>query len=239
VYSLASPKSRTGKQAFQPKPDDLSMVQRAREWVEENANLLGGIVAVLFVLVLIGLGVQNHLSRQESRAEELYAQLMRQWPADLSDAELEAMEKLVPELERFIREHDGRNVVWLARLDLARLFHQLHRYEDALAQNRTVLDRVKAPSLKSMARYQAAVTLQAMGRSQEAIAQWTAMKSEPSMVSEREINWKLAMLYQAGQESSKALEHLEAALRAPGDYPSNQLIEDQMAGLKTVPSQGS
>lgn len=235
----ALPKVRTGKQAGQAKLADLSRVQRAHEWLEANRNLLGGIVAGVLVIFLIVIGVQGYLSSQQARAEERYAQMMRQWPADFSTVDDQAMEKLIPDLEQFIREHDGRRAAWLARLDLARVFYQLRRHEDALAQNRTVLDGAREPSLRSMARYQAVVTLQAMGRSDEAIAQWTAMKNEPSLASEREINWKLAALYSARQEYPMAIEHLEAALKAGGDYPTNQLIEDQLAGLRAPAPQGS
>ncbi|MCU0571453.1 MAG: tetratricopeptide repeat protein [Syntrophobacteraceae bacterium] len=236
---MALPKVRTGKQAAQAGPLDLSRAQRAQEWLEHNRNLLGGIVAGVLVVFLIVLGVQGYLSSQESRAEERYAQLLRQWPADFGAADDQAMEKLIPDLEQFIREHEGRRAAWLARLDLARVFYQLRRQEDALGQNRRVLDGAGDPSLKGMARYQAAVTLQAMGRSEEAITHWTAMKNELSLVSEREINWKLATLHTARQEYPKAIEHLEAALKAGGDYPTNQLIEDQLAGLRASAPQGS
>jgi len=236
---LAPPKVRTGKQAAQARAVDLSRAQRAHEWLEDNGKLLGGIVAGMFVVFLIVLGVQSYLSSRESQAAERYAQLLRQWPADFGAAEDQAMEKLIPDLEQFIREHEGRRAAWLARLDLARVFYQLRRHEDALGQNQRVLDGAGDPSLKGMARYQAAVTLQAMGRSEEAITQWTAMKNEPSLVSERELNWKLAILHAARQEYPRAIEHLEAALKAGGDYPTNQLIEDQLAGLRASAHQGS
>lgn len=236
---MATVKVRTAKQGIPVKMDDRSGVQRAREWIEGNANLLGGIVAVIFVVFLIVFGIQNYLSRQETRAEERYAQLMRQWPEDFGAADDQTLGKLVPDLEKFIQEHDGRKAASLARLDLARVLYQLRRHEEALAQNRSVLDGARDRSLRSLARYQTAVTLQALGRADEAIAQWTAMKSEPSLVSEREVHWKLALLYKDKKDSPKAVEHLEAALKAAGDYPTNQLIEDQLAVLKTTPSPGS
>lgn len=236
---MALPKVRTGKQAAQAGPIDLSRAQRAREWIEENRNLLGGVVAGMLVLFLLVLGAQSYLSSRESQAAERYAQLLRQWPADLGAADDQTMEKLIPDLEQFIREHEGRQAAWLARLDLARVFYQLRRQEDALGQNQKVLDGARDPSLKGMARYQAAVTLQAMGRFEEAISQWTAMKNESSLASERELNWKLATLHAARQEYPRAIEHLEAALKSGGDYPASQLIEDQLAGLKASASQGS
>jgi predicted negative regulator of RcsB-dependent stress response len=236
---LASPKSKTLKQPGPIRQADPTFSQKAHEWLEANRNLVGAATAGLFVLFLIVLGVQSYLRSQESRAGERYAQVIRQWPQDLSGADEQTLSRLIADLEQLVREHDGRTAAWLARMDLARVLYQVRRYEDALGQSQRVLDGASDKILRSMARYQTAVTLQAMGRSEEAIAHWTAMKSEGAIASEREIHWKLGALHGVRKEYPRAIEHLEAALKAGGDYPSSQLLEDQLAVFKTAASRGS
>jgi len=239
VNALAPPKVKTAKPTVQPALADQGMPAQVREWLEANRNLIGGFIAGVLILFLIALGVQSYLKGQESRAQERYAQLMRQWPKDFSTADDQTLEKLIPDLQKFLQEHDGREAAWLGRLDLARVFYQMRRHEDALAQNQIVLDGTSDPMLRNMAHYQAAVTLQALGRPDQAIVQWNAVKGEPSLVSERELNWYLASLYVERKDHPKAVEHLELAIKADGDYPTNQLLEDQLAGQKAAASQGS
>ncbi len=237
---MAPPKVKTAKQTVQPVPADQGVPAQVREWLEQNRNLIGGFVAGLFIIFLIALGVQSYLRGQESRAQERYAQVMQQWPKDFSTSDDQTLEKLIPDLQKFIQEHDGREAAWLASLDLARVFYQMRRYEDAQAQNQKVLDGTSDPNLRNMARYQAAVTFQALGRADQAIVQWNALKGGgPSLVSERELNWHLASLYGDRKDYPKAVEHLELSMKADGDYPTNQLLEDQLAGQKAAASQGS
>ncbi len=236
---MAPPRVKTAKQSLQPVQAEQGLSGRLREWIEENRNLIGGLAAGIFVIFLLALGVQSYLKGQESRAQASYAQLMRQWPKDFSTADEQSMERLIPDLENFIREHDGREAALLARLDLARVLYRIRRHEDALPQNQKVLDGTSDPVLRNMAHYQAAVTLQALGRIDQAIAQWNAMKGGPSLVSERELNWYLASLYGNKKEYPKAMEHLELSIKASGDYPTDQLLEDQLASLRVAASQGS
>jgi predicted negative regulator of RcsB-dependent stress response len=239
VNDLAPPKIKTAKQAVQPLQADPGLPAQIHDWLEQNRNKIGGFFAGLFVVFLIALGVQSYWRGQESRAQERYAQMMQQWPKDLGTADNQALEKLVPDLQRFIQEHDGRQAARLARLDLARVLYQLQRMEDALALNQNVLDGTSDPVLRSMARYQAALTLQGLGRADQAIAYWNGLKGEPSLVSERELDWHLASLYGGRKEYVKAIEHLELSIQASGDYPTSQLLEDQLASLKAAAAQGS
>ncbi len=236
---MAPPRVKTAKQSVQPVQADQGLIGQLREWIEENRNLIGGFAAGVFVIFLLALGVQSYLKGQESRAQASYAQLMRQWPKDFSTADDQSMEQLIPDLEKFIQEYDGRVAALLARLDLARVFYRLRRHEDALAQNQKVLDGTSDPILRNMAHYQTAVTLQALGRIDQAIGQWNAMQGGLSLVSERELNWVLASLYGDKKEYPRAIEHLELSIKAVGDYPANQLLEDQLAGLRAAASQGS
>lgn len=236
---MAAPRVRTVKQSVQVKQEEQPIAVRLREWLEKNRSLISGAVAGLFVVALLFVGVQSYLEGQERRAQQAYAPLAQQWPKDTITADNQAWEKIISDLQKFIQEHNGSKAAWMASMDLTRAFCQVHRFEEALVQSRKTLDGAPDSMSRSMARYQTAVIMQSMGRPDEAISQWTAMKSEGSLVSERELNWHLANLYRTKKDYPKTIEFLELALKATADYPANQLLEDELSSAKTMSSKSS
>lgn len=236
---MAAPRVKTVKQAAQLKLEDQTLSVRLREWLENNRNLIFGTVAGVFLIGLVLLGVQGYQESRESKARQSFAPLMQQWPKDMAAADHQAWDPIVSDLQKFIQDHQGSKTAELAHLDLARAYYQMQRYEDALGQSRKAFDEAVEPTLKAMARYQTAMILQTMGRTEDAIAQWTAAESETSLVSQRELNWYLAHLYRSKKDFPKAIEYMELAVKAQADYPANQLLEDELASLKALSAKGS
>lgn len=239
VKDLAPPRVKTVKQAVQPKVEDQPLTVRLRQWLENNRKIVSGAAAGVFLIGLILLGIQSYQENRERSARESFALLMQQWPKDMGAADPQTWDSLVSNIQKFVRDHQGSKAAQLAHLDMARAYYQMQRYEDALGQSQKALDEAVEPSLQAMARYQKAVILQTMGRTDDAIAQWNAVKSETSLLSQREVNWTLAQLYRSKKDYSKAVEHLELAVKAEAEYPAGQLLEDELATLRALSAKGS
>ena len=143
------------------------------------------------------------------------------------------MEKVLPELEKYVAEHKGTKSALNARLDLARAYFEMKRYEDALKWSKGVLDEVSPDSeLKPLAAYQVAQTFHALGKTEEALEQWKALKSMGMPGLDREISWYMAKLYAGKGDLSKSIEQYESALKDSGMYPPTAQLQDELSAIK-------
>ncbi len=205
----------------------------SKEWIEQHFNrILAGLVALC--LVLGGFwGFNAYGQSKERRAQVDYAKVLQRWPGD-DNSTRQAWEKLIPELEKFLADHSGTAPVKDAQLDLARAYFQIQQYENALNWNKKVLDQAAGDQgLKILAQYQQAFTYEALGKTDEAIALWNNLKGTESSELKKEADWNLARLYAQKGEYAKAAEQYEILLKAPGNYPSPALLQDERASLNS------
>jgi len=136
-------------------------------------------------------------------------------------------------LEKFVASYGSATPAVDARLDLSRACFQLKRYDEALKWGQKALDEMPgAHGLKAVVLYQVALTLEAMGKSEEALKQWSALKAEGIPGVGREVEWHLAKLHAAKGDLPKAVGHYEQAIQASGSYPSTSILEQELASVR-------
>jgi len=209
-----------------------SLSQRAKGWAEAHPVPVVGTVVGIFVVLALAWGINSYMHGKDARANADYAKVFRQWSAEKA-SDPQEWEKLIPELEKFIKEHEGGIPARNAQVDLAQAYFQTKRYEDALKLDNKVLAELPAGNdLRILTRYQLASTYQALGKADEAMAQWTTLKQEPISGMVREVNWHLARLYFAKGDFAKAVEQYEEALKTEGMYPGAPILQEEMATAK-------
>jgi predicted negative regulator of RcsB-dependent stress response len=204
----------------------------SREWLEEySTRILAGVGALLLVLGILW-GFSAYGTSKEQSARLAYSRALQAWPGDTS-SDRQAWEKVISDLQAFLKEHSETASMIDARLDLARAYLQTQQYEDALKWNKSVLDNLpRDQDLKFLAQYQQAFILEALGKTDEAITLWTALKGDASSEISKEADWNIARLYARKGEDSKAVEQYETAMKAKGSYPSADLLQLELASLK-------
>jgi len=217
----------------------------SREWLEQYATRILAGVGVLLLVVGILWGFDAYGKSKEQRARLEYSKIMQTWPGDES-SDRQAWEKVISELQSFLKEHTETASMLDAQLDLARAYFQTQQYQDALKWNKSVLDQLpRDQDLKFLAQYQQAFVLGALGKTDEAITMWNALKGNASSEISKEADWNIARLYAQKGEYSKAAEQYEMAVKAKGNYPSADLLQLELASLKlkmkapTEPKSGS
>jgi predicted negative regulator of RcsB-dependent stress response len=204
----------------------------SREWIELHlSKILAGLVALCLALGSLW-GFTAYGQSKERRAQVDYTTITQSWPG-VENSDRQAWEKLVSELEKFLKDHSGTAPVNDAQLDLARAYFQTQQYENALNWNKKVLDQLpRDQGLKILAQYQQAFVYEALGKTDEAITLWNDLKGNDSSELKKEAEWNLARLYARKGDYSKAAEQYETSLKAPGNYPSSALLQDELASLK-------
>ncbi len=204
----------------------------SREWMEEHATkVIAGGVALLVILGVFW-GFNAYGSSKERRARLDYAKVLQKWPGE-QKADSQSWQAVITELQTYLNEHSGTAPETDAQLDLARAYFQAGQFENALQGNQKVLGQVQRDqTLKFLAQYQLAFVYEALGRLDEAMNQWNALKAGKASELSKEADWNIARLYAKKGEYSKALEQYEAALKDPGSYPSTPLIQSELASLK-------
>lgn len=204
----------------------------SREWLEEYATKILAGVGVLLLVTGILWGFNAYRKSAEEGARLAYSQIQQNWPGDVN-SDRQAWEKVISELQAFLKEHSETASMLDAQLDLARAYFQTQQYEDALKWNKSVLDQApRDRDLKFLARYQQAFTLEALGKTDEALSMWNALKGNASSDITREAEWNIARLYAQKGDYSKAVEQYEAAMKAKGNYPGADLLQLELASLK-------
>ncbi len=212
-------------------PSELA--ETLKERIEKHKSKLITL-AVVFLLIVAGVfGFDTYNASRERRAEADYAGIVKRWPEG-EDASPKALEPVAVELEKHIEEFgtviSSRN----AKLDLAKACFELERYEDALKWGKEVLNESgRDRSMMLLARYQVALTLEAVGKSDEALSYWTALRTEGDRSLTREVEWHLGKGATRRGDYGKAVEHYENALRAEGTYPDEPLLRGDLALVKS------
>jgi predicted negative regulator of RcsB-dependent stress response len=216
----------------------LTLTEQWKEWGDAHINQIGGAFAALLVILAIAWGWNAYGNAREARARTDYSIVLKGLPSeDATDSN--AWEKVLPELEKFVQEHQGTRVALSAQLDLSRVLFKTKKYEESLKEAEKVFSSVgQGDALRPLARYQAAMSAQASGNVDIALAQWQALRQEGFPGIDREIDWNLAKLYLKKGEPSKAAELYEKAINTQGDYPGTGILQEELASVKSK-TQGS
>jgi predicted negative regulator of RcsB-dependent stress response len=229
---LVVKKIKVTKKASDKASDLLSLTERWDFWLQKNSKyLIGGIVLLVAVGGIVW-GVSAYRQSVEARAKTAYVGLLAKLPAEGGEDSKE-WEKLIPELETFVQTHAGTKAAIDAEADLVQACVKVKRYADAIKwSNQILVEITPAHPLRPIIREQLAVGYEAMGKTDDAIQQWTEMKKEGSGSFARVISWNLGRLYARKGDYGKAKEEYEAALKTDGAYPGTALLEDEMARMQ-------
>jgi predicted negative regulator of RcsB-dependent stress response len=189
---------------------------------------------VVALLLLLGVfwGFNAYGSSKDRRARSDYAKVLQKWPGE-QNADRQAWQAVITELETYLNEHPGTAPEKDAQLDLARAYFQAGQYENALKCNQKVFNQLpRDQTLKFLAQYQMAFIYEALGKTDEALSQWNGLKGSKASQLDKEADWNIARLYAKKGEYSRAIEQYETALKDPGSYPSAPLIQNELASLK-------
>ena len=206
--------------------------EKWRAWIEEHQSKLILVVLGFFLGVAGFGGFTYYSSSRDRQAEAEYARIVNAWPSGES-ATPQALEPIASELERLVAAYGSSPAARNARLDLAKAYFQMGRHEQALKWSQQAMEAVGADAgLKNIVRYQLALTLEALGRADEAAGQWQMLQGEAGSGFAREAQWHIARSYSRKGDYSKAMEHYEKALKAEGAYPGEPLLQGELAQVK-------
>ena len=142
-------------------------------------------------------------------------------------------EKLIPDLRKFISEHEDTAPALNARIELAKAFFETKRYEDAIKTGKEALELARpGHGLRPLILYQLGYAYESAGKPDEAANQWTTLKTLNVPDLEREADWNLGRILEGKKDFTRAAEMYQLASEAPGDYPPAALIDQHLAGLK-------
>lgn len=212
--------------------ESLPLSDLTKIWIEENTNrIVAGLVIVGFAALLFW-GFRYYREVREERARTDYAKIFVKWPAQ-EKADPKQWEALASELEKYVDSYRGSQPALDAQLDLTDAYFRMGRYEDAAKRAGILLEEAPAgQDVKTFARYQLALSYEALGNTDEAIGQWNGLKGANLPGLTREANWHLGMLYSRKQDFTAATERYEQALKDDGVYPGSAMIEEELAFVK-------
>jgi len=230
---VAVQKIKVPKKNIEKTGEILSAFERLKTWTEEHAVAVSICVVLIALIPLVFWGVGMYEQSQERKGREAYALIFENWSdKDISDSN--AWGGIIPKLEKCISEHSGTLAAMDARLDLAQAFFRVGRYEDARKLSAEVVEKTGPDNdLKPLARYQLAQSSETLGKVDEAVAEWEALRKEQLSGLNREVDWHLADLYAKKGDYSKAVSHYESALDASGSYPTTPMLQEGLAFAKT------
>lgn len=211
----------------------ITMTQRGMALADEHPYwVLSALVGLLLVLVLVYGGYRYQVNKAQ-QAQAAYAKIMQQWPQHKQTMDPKAWQGIATELQQYIKQHGGTTPGLHAQMDLAQAYFWMHRYGDAAKQDLQVLNKLGSGSaMEPLVRYHLALTYQEMGKTKEALAQWQILENQTAPGLRREMNWHLANLYMQQKDYAKAVNHYERAMQASGGYPSQPLIQQELAAAK-------
>jgi predicted negative regulator of RcsB-dependent stress response len=232
---LGAKKIRISKKEAQKakKAEELAVIPMlSMEWIEQHSGkILATLGALLLVMGLIW-GFNAYGASKERRARMEYSKVVQNWPAD-DNASSQNWQQVITGLETYLKEHSGTAAVEDAQFDLARAYFQTRQYENALKYGQKAFDqRHRSQTLKLLAQYQLASIYEALGKTDEALAQWNALKGTETPQLSKEVYWNIARLYVKQGNTAKAAENYDLALKAPGEYPNSTLVQTELASLK-------
>ena len=226
-------KIRVNRKKTDPTGEFLTFYERAEVLAREHPYRVFGGLGVLILVILLFWGFSVYGNAKEKSARAAYGQLIASLPRNETVMDGKKWEEAVPQLEDFVKTHRGADSAVNAKMDLARAYFAMGRYDDALKVEREALDQLPAAgSLKALVHYRMALTYQALGRTDDSIAVLEDLSKQGLAGLDREICWRLARLYADKKEYSKAVEQYDKALKEPAGYPPVPLIQQEMAAVK-------
>jgi len=215
-----------------------TLTDRAKAWAEKNSLVIILVAAAILLPIIYSLGMSAYTARNEAKARTDYSAIAPKLPSGEKNTP-EEWQKVMPDLEKFVSEHKGTQMAVIAQAGLAKAYYETRRYDDAI---KTALDALKAaqpgPGLKPLIQYQLAYAYEAAGKRDDALREWTGLKSDaPGM--EREADWRIAEIYAAGKDYSKAAEMYSKAIEAPGSYPPQPLLEQELSRAREQAGTGA
>jgi tetratricopeptide (TPR) repeat protein len=207
---------------------------KAKKWADKNyATVIGVGAAILFTCISIW-GFNAHDRSKQAHAQSDFGMLVPRLPVE-GKGTVADWEKVIPDLQKFISEHKGTAPALNARVELAKAFFETKRYEDAIKTGQEVLELAPpGHGLRPLILYQLAYAYEAAGKYDDAASQWNSIKQLGMPDLEREADWNLGRIFEGKKDFTKAVEMYQLASRAPGDYPSAALIDQQMTKVKGV-----
>ena len=237
---MAAGKIKARKKELQKAEEILGIQTRLADWLQTHLRhvLIAG-AAVLLIAVLV-LAIGSYRQFGQKRAQTQYAQLADRFPGG-ENPDPKQWEGFVPALKSLVEEYPHTSSALNAQLDLAQALYQLKQYEQALQWDAKNLQRLSEDTTRqALVRYRMALCYQAMDRLDEAIVQLEMLEQQNLAGLLRDVHWQLAQLYAKKQDPAKAAEQYQKALDAPGGYPNNALLQEQLAGVRlSVPPQST
>ncbi|MFP5212680.1 MAG: YfgM family protein [Acidobacteriota bacterium] len=214
-------------------PDEpVSFAQQFRTWAEENSKIVVGAALAVVLVLIVAWAVSSYSEAQARSARTEYAQVMGGWPGE-DKTDPKDWEKIASDLGKFIAANSRSAPALAARLDLARAYYHMKRYDDAASTAAKSVDALRpGDDLRVLALYQLAQTYEAMGKTDEALSRWSALKDEgaPSLL--REVSWHMAGLHAKKGEYAKAADLYDQAIKADGVYPGTPLLQQELDTVK-------
>jgi predicted negative regulator of RcsB-dependent stress response len=209
-----------------------SPFERLTDWIEENSRFALGVALMVIIVLALSFGVRVYVSREESGAREAFVQVLSKISAAGAGGN-EALEKIVPELEGFVRQYSGTAPGLDARFELQKAFFQLKRYEDSLKAGTELLDKLSADHpLRPLVIYQIALASQSAGKTDQALTRWREVRESGYVGVSREADWNMARLYAAKQDYAQAVVSYESAIKTEALYPETALLEQELAAVR-------
>lgn len=214
-------------------PEDTAF-ERVKAWADENYTTIVGACVVVLLAAAIFWAYNAHSHSKQAKARSDYGVLLAKLP-DETKATQADWEKLIPDLKKFISEHEGTAPALDARIELAKALFEAKQYGEAVTAGQEALAMAGAgSSLRPLIQYQLAYAYEAAGKLDEAASEWTELKQLGSHDFDREADWNLGRIFEGRKDFGKAAEMYQLASQTPGDYPPGSLIDQRMAGVKAM-----
>lgn len=211
----------------------ITMTQRGMLMMNEHPYwVISVLVGFVLILGAVYVGYRYEVGKNQ-QARAAYSQVVQHWPQQEGTANLKAWEGFATDLQHYIAQHRGTTPALHAQMDLAQAYFWMHRYGDAAQLDRQLLKRLGGGNdLLHLVRYHLALTYQEMGKNKEALSQWQILENQSVPGLRREMNWHVANLYLSQKDYAKAVTYYEKAMQASGGYPSQPLLQQELAAAK-------
>jgi predicted negative regulator of RcsB-dependent stress response len=234
---LAGKKIKVRPREGQKSEEPGKALERAPQWFQDHWRWVVAAMAALVVVLTMVWAFAAYGQVRERRAQLHYAHLFEQYP-NLAADNVETREKIVEQLQNISREFKGTKTALLAQMDLARTYVELGRFDEALrADEKNAQALAKDQALLALVRYRMALTHEALGQRELAIAQFETLAQRNLPGLQRQVLWHLGGLHRLQSDVAKAREYYRKALEVPGPQPPDATLQQAVDALE-APAQG-